>query len=210
MKQLFFILTLSVSLISTPFAEGDVHQHGQANLNIVIDYPYVSLEFIAPAASLVGFEHEPNTDVEKNLVNGAIGYLKQHDLLSWYVKSGFFRQKSLIGSSVVEQEVYLKRDDVKVSNLSYTEHGHENHHHDHHVKQDHKDHDTHHGVEEQVIHSEFVLKARYKLISQEYPNLLSTSIFDSFESLDNLVVTLISNEQQQQYILTDVQNQIKL
>ena len=58
--------------------------------------------------------------------------------------------------------------------------------------------------------SEFVLKARYKLVSKEQPNLLSTSIFDSFESLDNLVVTVISNEQQQQYILTDVQSQIQL
>ncbi len=213
MKQLFFILTLLVSLISTPFAEGDVHQHGQANLNIVIDYPYVNFELIAPAASLVGFEHTPHTDREKNLINDAIKDLKRNELLRWYAKTGFFNQKSLLRLSVIEKEVNLLRENSLDSNREHEEKHHHDHH-DHHVNH-HDDvhdeaHDEHQAHTEQSTHSEFVLKARYQLVSKERPNLLATSIFEYFDLLENLVVTVIEDDQQQHYILSANQSEVKL
>lgn len=53
------------------------HEHGVARLNAVLDGQALELELESPAMNLVGFEHAPNTDVDKAKVTAARTQLEQ-------------------------------------------------------------------------------------------------------------------------------------
>ena len=71
------LLTLSVA---TPLsAAADTHQthvHGEATLNLVLDGNQLLLELASPAANLLGFEHAPQNQAQKQQLK------KTHSLLS--------------------------------------------------------------------------------------------------------------------------------
>jgi hypothetical protein len=48
--------------------EHDPHVHGVAELNVVVDADSLLVELNTPAANLVGFEHPPQTDAQRNAV----------------------------------------------------------------------------------------------------------------------------------------------
>jgi flavin-binding protein dodecin len=52
------------------------HQHGSGALNIAIEGNKVAMEFEAPGADIVGFEHEAKTDAQKAAIAKATDTLK--------------------------------------------------------------------------------------------------------------------------------------
>jgi hypothetical protein len=54
----------------------DAHEHGVAHLNVAVDGTALFLEFISPAANIVGFEHSPRDIEQKALVKKAVDTLK--------------------------------------------------------------------------------------------------------------------------------------
>jgi hypothetical protein len=51
------------------------HAHGVASLNLAIDGPVVELELESPAMNLVGFEHAPTSDAERETLNQTLDLL---------------------------------------------------------------------------------------------------------------------------------------
>jgi hypothetical protein len=49
----------------------DAHEHGIAILNTVLEGKELVIEFISPAANIVGFEHEPATEQDGEAINNA-------------------------------------------------------------------------------------------------------------------------------------------
>jgi hypothetical protein len=49
----------------------DAHEHGIAHLNMVQEGKELVIEFISPVANIVGFEHEPATEQDRETVNKA-------------------------------------------------------------------------------------------------------------------------------------------
>lgn len=49
----------------------DAHEHGVAHLNMVWEGEELVIEFISPAANIVGFEHEPATERDREVINKA-------------------------------------------------------------------------------------------------------------------------------------------
>lgn len=58
---------LLITASGTVTANGNpgAHQHGHASLQMAMEANGISLLFISPAANLIGFEHQPRTDAEK-------------------------------------------------------------------------------------------------------------------------------------------------
>jgi hypothetical protein len=54
----------------------DAHQHGAAQLNVVLDGTTLELELESPAMNLVGFEHAPNSAADKAKVAATRGQLQ--------------------------------------------------------------------------------------------------------------------------------------
>ena len=59
----------------------EAHEHGMAHLNVAVEGADLYLEFISPAANIVGFEHPPRTDAQKTTVRKAIATLKDGEAL---------------------------------------------------------------------------------------------------------------------------------
>jgi len=59
----------------------EVHVHGEARLLIAMEGNNLEIEFLSPAANIVGFEHLPVNTIQRQAVESAISTLKQTSLL---------------------------------------------------------------------------------------------------------------------------------
>lgn len=77
---------LALSLLATPaFASEkrhvEAHEHGHGRMTIAVEGKEMEMEFEAPGADLVGFEHKAGNDEERGKVAAAIARLKQPQAL---------------------------------------------------------------------------------------------------------------------------------
>ncbi len=182
MKKIMLLgLFLGVILSQSLLGATNVHLHGQAQLNLVVDEEHISMALSAPAMTLIGFEHEPRTDEEKNAIKTVTQTLNELHLFAFYEKKRFLRKPRLLQL----QRLY--------SNAEL--------HHDNHQK------DTHTQTNENIQHShsphiEFKLNVRYKQDPGNNVALISTELFNHFKDLHNIVVTIFSNDIQTQQVLS--------
>ncbi|MAH63645.1 MAG: hypothetical protein CMN54_09415, partial [SAR324 cluster bacterium] len=108
----------------------DAHVHGEAELNIVFEGQKLLVELESPSFNLVGFEHEPKTLEQKNLVKKTIELLENF--------------KSVANLS---EEASCNIIDTKVStSMKGVEEGLGEHHEDEHHEDEHHE-DEHHEDE---------------------------------------------------------------
>lgn len=148
-KPLFTLsaLALAVTSISAQaeenFRQHGAHVHGSVEFNIAQDGQDLLVEIIAPGADVVGFEHAPKTDEQKQQLESAIATLNKADSILTFTQAA--------GCEVQSAEIShtLGQDD-------HDDHGHDHDKHDHH--DDHKGHDhgehDHHDDHKGHDHSE--------------------------------------------------------
>lgn len=61
------------------FEQHHAHEHGKITLNLVVDRDTLVVELDAPAANVIGFEHEPRNDTERNSVLSAAAWIRRGD-----------------------------------------------------------------------------------------------------------------------------------
>lgn len=93
MKALLFAL-LPVCLFAAtgPAWAGKPHQHGVAQLDVVVEPTRVTLELDTPLDNLLGFERAPRTDAERAMVDKVLARLRAAD--------GLFRIDSAAGCTL--------------------------------------------------------------------------------------------------------------
>ncbi len=131
------------------------HEHGTAALNVAISDSTLSIEFTAPAANLVGFEHAANTEDQTGAIAQAEEILGSGDMLV-VPKTA---ECKLIASSVKHE---IEREHVE------HEKEYANHEHDGHEKE-------HEGEEEG--HSEFHVLLTYDCRNIEALTHIDVKIF---------------------------------
>ncbi len=92
------------------------HEHGVADLAFAADGQKLVVEFLSPAANIVGFEHAPRTDEQKQALETATTLLKQADV-----------------QLTIDERAKCTLSDVTVTPPAFDDHGHD---HD-------ADHDSH-------------------------------------------------------------------
>ncbi|MGN7512022.1 DUF2796 domain-containing protein [Aeromonas salmonicida] len=141
------------------------HEHGHAHLNLVLDGNQLMIEFQAPGADLVGFEHAAKSDADKAQYAKAMAQLKQPDAL--------FRLDPAAGCTLTHQELRAAKED-------------HDHDHDHDHEKAGSDHDEHHHDE--AGHAD--LGAMYTYTCQTPAKLtgLEATLFSVYPSLEKLSV----------------------
>jgi hypothetical protein len=66
---------------SAASAQSRPHVHGTGELNIAVEGETVIIELTAPGSDIVGFEHEPQTDEDREVVAAAVAKLNQGERL---------------------------------------------------------------------------------------------------------------------------------
>ena len=164
--------------------ELDAHEHGSANLDIVIDTDTIQMSFHSPAVNIVGFEYATDDKQQLLLIKQAKDSLSNvNDMFS------------LVGN--------VSCQTVKASANWLTEHeeehddheGHEEEHNDHEGHEE--EHDDHEGHEEKhdetpsSEHAEFI--AEYELTCKQLNNLtaIEVNLFEFFPAIADLDVQMI-------------------
>jgi hypothetical protein len=69
-------MTMSVAL-SAPALAHEAHVHGIATMDVIVDQQQVTLMLASPLANLIGFEHTPKTDKDRQTVRAMATQLRQ-------------------------------------------------------------------------------------------------------------------------------------
>ena len=162
----------------------EAHEHGVAILNLALEGNDLYIEFTSPAANIVGFEHHPRTNEQRDAVKAAVNKLQEGNAL--FVLSAESESK-LLKSSVVTDI------DKDTDHHSESEHAHgEDEHHD-------KEHGKADG---QDRHSEF--KAEYHFVCEKPDRLsqIDVKLFRIFPGIEHIEVQLITETKQTAMELT--------
>ena len=162
-----FVFTFLLFTVSFGAAAQDEHQHGHAQLNIVIEGSVIEMELVSPSVNILGFEHEVSTEQEQRILQKA-----QHILLSKEEPLFVFTAEATCLPTEISLES-AESDELLEE---------ESHNHDH-------DHDL---EEHNDIHLHYVYSCKQpaKLAG------MKTQLFNKFTSLDELDVQVLTAEKQ--------------
>ncbi|MCW9032593.1 MAG: DUF2796 domain-containing protein [Alphaproteobacteria bacterium] len=161
------------------------HEHGVGKLNIAFEGQEIEIELKAPAADIVGFEHEPKTEKEKSQVTKAIQKLTQASIMFTFPMAAKCQLEK------VEIESALQTEESTT--------GHKEHEHNGHDKHEHNEHDK---VE---VHSDFEVHYRFMCGAPKLVTYLDVLFFKEFKSAHELDVQYITPKGQGMRELTPTQ-----
>lgn len=185
LHTLFIILCLTISIIAGQIA----HTHGEAQLNIIIEPSSIILEFNSPALNIVGFEHSPTSESEKNAIKMGKQKLMAAANFTFYKPKHILQPEQKVSAQIIKTNASL-------SNETKQNKKHKNKHNHHHKAPQHSTNAN------QNVHSEFNLKTVYTRPSNQPISKLSTRLFETFSGLKKINVTIIDGELQNQFTLT--------
>lgn len=166
MKKIVVNLVLAViAVCSTSLqAQQHKHEHGVAELNLVIDGNSLQIEFESPAANIVGFEHEAETEEEKSAIANAIKILHNSDNL--------FTLPAAAGCKLRDSDVELHGDDEEHEDRA--EYGEDEEH------EEHTEHD--HDSEHSEFHAQYVYECKNAVMV----TYLGLPLFKRFPSVEEV------------------------
>ena len=198
MKQIACLAPIAALAATAAFAESrelGAHQHGHGAFNIAIEGKAVAIEFTAPGADIVGFEHPAQSVEDRAAVDAAIAMLaKPLDLFSPSVAA----ECVVTAANVIlvtegagdhdahDHEAHSDHDDHSKGEA----HDHDNHAH---AKHDDDEHDEH-AHEDEAGHTEF--HADYALSCADPSAIrdITFAYFAQFPNAQELDVQLISDK----------------
>lgn len=164
------LMTFSLNVFSDTdehHHQEDVHVHGAAVLNIVVEDKTILIELESPAMNILGFEHEPKTEEHHAIVKQANEQFKSYlSILS----------------------IPDKQCKQTGSELEFAHDSHDDKHHDDH-------HDKHHDDEHNDVHSEYHLN--YTVYCDSLKDLsLDINLFKNFPGFEHVDLNWIHEQKQ--------------
>lgn len=109
-------------------AQHGAHEHGVAQMDVVLDGTLLQIELSTPAANVVGFEHRPRNEREQDRLRDAVAALEQGgNLLSLSAPAACVFRDARVLSALLSDEDEHEHDDDHHDH----DHGHDDHAHDH-------------------------------------------------------------------------------
>ena len=214
MKNIFIALVcLFVSFqISAQVRQKDSHEHGAANLMLVIEGDKLQIGIEVPSDSLIGFEYFPKSQSDRRSFNEAIKILSD---------------PSKIFSTPDDAECLLTGLNVSQTLFSGEgEHGHDDHDehgheekgfwdslfgHDDHDEHGHEDHDEHghEDSEKGEIHSEYRSNYSWNCLHTDDLDSIGNNLFSLFPRIEEIRVKWITSSGQGSLELESGDNRIR-
>lgn len=172
--------------------ELDVHVHGAASLQLVLEGNTLLINLESPAANLVGFEHAPETPDEKKQIENVEAMLAETAGVFGIPDSAECTTQSAVVNwlTVGEDDHDHDKHEEHAKHDDHDEHDE----HDEHAKHDDHDghdHDDHADEEDGAGHSEF--RAAYTLECGEPGNIdvIDVLLFKVYPALETLSVQAV-------------------
>ena len=161
----------------------DSHEHGVAQLNVAVEDNSVLMEFEAPGADIVGFEHPATSDEDKAKVSAAVTSLEN---LTNLVK---FPEGANCAVTEVKAELH--------SESEHAEDGHD----EHHAKAERADEKNHNE-----FHAEYALNCEniQKIDEMTFP------YFETFKNAEEIEVQIVTDSGANKFEVKRTEPQIDL
>jgi hypothetical protein len=197
MKNISIVLVclfVSFDIFAQVVRQKDSHEHGAANLKIALEGEKLQVEFEVPSESLIGFEHFPKSQSNRENFRNAIKILSIPSKLFSISREG---ECLLVGMNI-SQSLFSNEE----------EHGHDESE-DEHGKDESEDQHGHDESEKSEIHSEF--KSNYSWNCQHLDEIdsIGTQLMTVFPKIEEIRVNWISNNGQGSLELETKEDRIK-
>ena len=214
MKNIFIALVcLFVSFqISAQVRQKDSHEHGAANLMLVIEGDKLQIGIEVPSDSLIGFEYFPKSQSDRRSFNEAIKILSDPSKI---FSTPDDAECILTGLNVSQT---LFSGDGENGHGDHDEHGHEEKGfwdslfgHDDHDEHGHEDHDEHghEDSEKGEIHSEYRSNYSWNCLHTDDLDSIGNNLFSFFPRIEEIRVKLITSSGQGSLELESGDNRIR-
>ena len=214
MKNIFIALVcLFVSFqISAQVRQKDSHEHGAANLMLVIEGDKLQIGIEVPSDSLIGFEHFPKSQSDRNNFNEAITILSDPSKIFTTPDDA----ECLLTGLNVSQTLFS--GEVEHGHSDHDEHGHEEKGfwdslfgHDDHDEHGHEDHDEHghEDSEKGEIHSEYRSNYSWNCLHTDDLDSIGNNLFSFFPRIEEIRVKWITSSGQGSLELESGDNRIR-
>ena len=196
MKNIFIVLVcLFVSFqISAQDRQKDTHEHGAANLMLVIEGDKLQIGIEVPSESLIGFEHFPKSRSDRENFNEAIKILSD--------PSKFFSTpddaECLLTGLNVSQTLFSGNEEDEHGHEKKDEHGHDDH-----------DEHGHEDSEKGEIHSEFRSNYSWNCLHTDEIDSIGNKLFSFFPRIEEIRVNWITTSGQGSLEIESGDNQIR-
>ena len=214
MKNIFIALVcLFVSFqISAQVRQKDSHEHGAANLMLVIEGDKLQIGIEVPSDSLIGFEYFPKSQSDRRSFNEAIKILSDPSKI---FSTPDDAECILTGLNVSQT---LFSGDGENGHGDHDEHGHEEKGfwdslfgHDDHDEHGHEDHDEHghEDSEKGEIHSEYRSNYTWNCLHTDDLDSIGNNLFSFFPRIEEIRVKWITSSGQGSLELESGDNRIR-
>ena len=214
MKNIFIALVcLFVSFqISAQVRQKDSHEHGAANLMLVIEGDKLQIGIEVPSDSLIGFEYFPKSQSDRRSFNEAIKILSDPSKI---FSTPDDAECILTGLNVSQT---LFSGDGENGHGDHDEHGHEEKGfwdslfgHDDHDEHGHEDHDEHghEDSEKGEIHSEYRSNYSWNCLHTDDLDSIGNNLFSFFPRIEEIRVEWITSSGQGSLELESGDNRIR-
>ena len=201
MKNIFIVLVClfaSFDILAEVARQKDSHEHGAAIIKMVMEDEKLQIEFEVPSESLIGFEHFPKSQSNRENFNKAIKVLSDPSKLF----SKPTKAECLLVGMNVSQSLFSNEE----------EHGHDEsekedeHGHDESEKEDEHGHDE---SEKSEIHSEFSSKYHWHCEHLDEIDSIDTQLMNIFPRIEEIRVRWITKNNQGSIELESKDDRIK-
>ena len=214
MKNIFIALVcLFVSFqISAQVRQKDSHEHGAANLMLVIEWDKLQIGIEVPSDSLIGFEYFPKSQSDRKNFNEAIKILSDPSKIFSTPDDA----EGLLTGLNVSQTLFS--GEGKHGHDDHDEHGHEEKGfwdslfgHDDHDEHGHEDHDEHghEDSEKGEIHSEYRSNYSWSCLHTDDLDSIGNNLFSFFPRIEEIRVKWITSSGQGSLELESGDNRIR-
>ena len=162
----------------------DAHEHGSAVMNLAVDKKKFKIDFVAPGADIVGFEHPATSHTDKEKIGDALKKLNDLSNLVEIGTSGECEMTSVSANLEEEQDSDNHSDHKK--------HDHENEHD--HEKHDHENEHDHEKHDHEASHSEFHASYEFECENPGEFAIVKVNYFDEFKNSVKLKLRVVSSK----------------
>ena len=159
----------------------DAHEHGVTVVNAALEDAALVIELESPAMNIVGFEHPPRTDEQKQAVVRALAVLE--------TDSSLFAINSEAQCSLTDASV------AHVIDAADEGRDHENHDHEEH-DDGHADHDDEHDDHEAGSHAEFVGEYLFTCRQPQKLSRITVGLFAAFPLTEEVELSFLGPDTQ--------------
>ena len=168
--------------------EHDAHEHGHGTLDVAVEGEELVVEFRIPAVNVVGFEHAPRDDAEREAVRQALAPFK--DAASVLVPSpdAMCEVEAVeAGLSSMEEEAHHEHDESR-EDEGGEEHEHEGHEHE----EDQHEKDAHDEEHDAEAHSELHAAYHFHCHAPERLDRIEVRVFEHLHDAEEIEARVVT------------------